>query len=242
MVLKNIFILIGIIVFLTLFYRLFLYKDRSINRFIAYFKQDRRYKFYIGYPLDTPEEWVEIKELDGEHVVTVEDNNIPLRRIRAFIVAYPNGEILDNKNLFPPLPPDIHIVRTSEEAIEDLITLNDLEEGRQYIAITYSKSISHPKDRNYYTTFLKNISNESIRVIKFGGYFKKNKSWKLGNFTKNFFTSEQFRNWYGLYEHEWIKPGQSVFDPNNWGGRPVIWAYFCETESGKQFIAGEILN
>ena len=57
-----------------------------------------------------------------------------------------------------------------------------------------------------------------------------------------FYSDEEFREWYGLKNAQWILPNETATDPNNYGGRPVLWAYFGETEDGEPFVAGAILN
>jgi hypothetical protein len=54
-------------------------------------------------------------------------------------------------------------------------------------------------------------------------------------------TAEDFEEWYGQ-TGDWIHPGQSVTDPNNFGSPPVLWAYYYETEEGKRFLTGGIIE
>lgn len=73
----------------------------------------------------------------------------------------------------------------------------------------------------------------------FGGYRKTGRYFQLSTITGHFFSAEDFRDWYGQ-PGEWIEPGRSVADPNNYGSPPCLWAYHCETEDGTKFLAGGI--
>jgi hypothetical protein len=57
--------------------------------------------------------------------------------------------------------------------------------------------------------------------------------------TGEYFTDQQFEEWYGVEADGWIQPGETVTDWDNYGGRgrQGIWAYFCEDEDGKEFIS-----
>lgn len=79
-------------------------------------------------------------------------------------------------------------------------------------------------------------------MLRFGGYSPQEDGWVLNNATGAFYTSDEFANWYGLCDAEWIVPGQTVIDRNNYGGRPTLWAYHCEFDDGTKFVAGQVLE
>ena len=51
-------------------------------------------------------------------------------------------------------------------------------------------------------------------------------------------SEQQFAEWYGVQSDGWIRVGETVSDPNNYGGTDNLWVYYFETESGKQFVVG----
>ncbi len=53
---------------------------------------------------------------------------------------------------------------------------------------------------------------------------------------RNFYSAGEFREWYSMGDREWIAPGESVTDTNNYGARPVLWAYWLETDNGEEFL------
>lgn len=76
-------------------------------------------------------------------------------------------------------------------------------------------------------------------MLKFGGYNLSGDQYVLNTITGDYFTAEDFLNWYGVDRDGWIKPGQTVSDPNNYGSGKGYWAYFCLNEQGDEFIIGE---
>ena len=48
--------------------------------------------------------------------------------------------------------------------------------------------------------------------------------------------------WLALGYGEWILPGQTVTDPDNWGKPPVVWVYNCTTEDGARVLVGGLLE
>lgn len=212
------------------------------GRLETYFKAGRDYQIFVGVPLDAPTAWQQIVGLEGGHLVAPDGQRFALREVRSFIVAYSSGEILDSLEAFQPLPPGTDFAQRLVGREQDVLDVESLAEGRQYVRITYGPCARRPMDRSHYTTMLKNVADERLRVRKFGGYVRKGRDWVCCNITGTLFTAEQFRVWYGMGEREWIEPGQEVSDPDNYGSRPVIWAYHCETESGRTFVAGARLE
>lgn len=200
------------------------------------------YSVLVGVPLSSPVKWATVTKIDNDTLSVDGCGSLPLSDVRAFIVAYPNGQLLDCNAGGLALPEGISGLSPSADADRDTLELADLELGKQYVKVKYGSSTSRPRDPNYYSTIVTNISNERIKVYRFAGYTKTSSGWTLFTVTNKFYSAEEFREWYGLRTNEWILPGESVNDPNNYGSRPVLWAYYCESESGKRFIAGSVLQ
>ncbi len=200
------------------------------------------YSIFVGVPLSSPTKWAEVTRINGDSLVVKGHGTVLIPDIKAFIVAYPNGQLVDGNTRGLPLPKGFTGLSPSAIPDRDILQLSDLKIGKQFLKIKYGKSPSHPNDRSHYSTSLVNITNERIKVNRFAAYIKTNRGWRLSTITKKFFSAQEFQEWYGLGSNPWIMPMQAVGDPNNYGAPPILWAYYCETESGKQFIAGAILQ
>ena len=200
------------------------------------------YLLFVGVPPAAPTQWTKVAET-GNDVLTINGcSTIRLSEVKAFVVAYPNGQLVDWNSEGLSLPEDIVGLSPSADADFDTLQLGDLDLGRQYIQVEYGRSETRPHDRDYYSTAITNISDEKIRVVRFAGYTKTSKGWRISTVSNKFFSAEEFQQWYRLRDGEWVLPGQSVVDPNNYGGRPVLWAYYCESGSGKRFVTGSVLK
>ena len=88
-----------------------------------------------------------------------------------------------------------------------------------------------------YRTTLRNLSSEPVRVLKFGAFVETDGHLVLHTVTGHFYSGDEFISWYGAPADGWIPPAGEVSDPDNYGG-PALWAYYCETKSGRQFVTG----
>ena len=207
----------------------------------TYLERDHSYRVYIGYPLDAPRRWMRIVRLDGDHLLLDDEQQVPVEHVGSFIVAYDNGEILDFEKLFPPLPEDVHSIDYAEVQVKHVLKPALLDSANGLAVVEYGPPRKGPDGRWHYSTALRNVGSEPLRVIKFGGYARRWWRWRLSTINGAFFYAEEFRSWYGMGEREWLEPGEQAEDPDNYGPPPVIWAYFCTTKSGIQFVAGKIL-
>lgn len=216
-------------------------KSTIAERLRAFADESNDYRFYIGIPPSSPTLWITVAKATDESFIVDGYDPISLSEITAFIVTYPNGQIVDCnlRNLL--LPEGITGLSPSAEADHDILALTDLQGAEEYIQVTYGRCPSRPNDPEHYSTTLRNISDEKIRINRFAGYVETSRGWELYTVTNQFYSAEEFQQWYGMRD-EWIVPGQPVTDLNNYGGLPVLWAYYCECESGKQFIAGAVLQ
>jgi hypothetical protein len=191
------------------------------------------YQIFVGVPFATPKQWAVAARQEEDSLNVQGHGSLRVSDVRAFAVAYAR-QLLDCELCGLPLPEDL--------SDSDFLHLGALEPGRAYIQITYGPSATRQRDRHYYATSLKNISTEGIRVRRFAGYRPSEEGWRLSTVTRQFYSAEEFCEWYGLGSSKWIEPGQVVTDPNNYGSPPVLWAYYCESASGQEFIAGGILE
>jgi hypothetical protein len=129
----------------------------------------------------------------------------------------------------------------AEDIIFATLDWRDLKPGKNYLAIRHLRNF---KDRQkpYYSTNVINRSSEPIRIDRFGTYIKIGRTLVLHTITGGFFSHQQFQEWYGLAQAEWIEPGQTVIDPNSHSHLGTHWAYFCTTASGRKFVASSAWN
>lgn len=212
------------------------------QRLAVLVSQRSDYRIQIGVPPEEPISWAVVSRV-ADGILTVEGHgDIPLTKVTAFVVAYPNGQLVDFELAGLPVPAGVTGLSRSRKRHHDLLQLADLEEGRKYIEIRYGPSRLRPNDRDHYSTTLVNVSRQRIRVLRFAGYTRTPEGWRLNTVTGSFYSAKEFREWYGLGLGEWIEPGKSANDPNNYGGPPVLWAYYCQTEDGNEFVAGGVLD
>jgi hypothetical protein len=196
----------------------------------------------VGVPPANPTAWAEVKRIDDSSVTLRDSRVLGLSAVTAYFVAYPGGTLADYQcSNELPVPEWVRFPEVPGPPDRDRLTAADLKEGQSIVRVEFGKSTSKPESRDHYSTTLTNVSRKRIRVLKFAGYSKAGDGFFLNTITSQFFTVEDFKEWYDL-KGEWIDPGQSVTDPNNYGGPPVLWAYYCEVEGGKQFITGGIIE
>ena len=208
----------------------------------TYLERDRGYRVYVGHPLDAPRCWMRVVRLDGDHLLLENEEQVPVERAESFIVAYDNGEILDFEKLIPSLPKDVHSIDHADVQVQHVLDPALLASAAGHAVVEYGSPRKGPDGRWHYSTTLRNVGAEPMRVIKFGGYARRWWRWRLNTINGAFFSAEEFRSWYGMGAREWLEPGERAEDPDNYGSPPVIWAYFCTTKSGKRFVAGKILT
>jgi hypothetical protein len=217
-------------------------EDSPGRRLLAHSRDREDYRLFVGMPPTTPGEWVEVAEI-RESSVTLRNNQVlDLKEVTAYFVTLPSGGPVDIRNPTKlPLPNWVKFPVQATTPEQDELTQEDLKEGRSLVRVAFGKSTSHPNSSDHYSTTLTNLSAMRVRVLKFGGYAKSGRVYSLNTITRQFFSAEDFRDWYGQ-DGEWIEPGQSATDPNNYGSPPVLWAYYCEAENGQQFVTGGVIE
>jgi hypothetical protein len=158
---------------------------------------------------------------------------------KAGLACYPNGEILCKFGKITHLPEGVtFLIEPRLNSHPMRYEKNRVRNGAGGALIQHASSKSQSGDpRYYYATRVTNQGSSRIRVIKFGPF-------DVGIFgvkrdpIKGYYTGEQFQNWYNVEDPAgWIQPGQTVFDPDNYGSGSGVWAYFFEDETGDCFIA-----
>ena len=214
---------------------------RSLGQTLLAHSRDRDdYRMFVGMPADDPVGWVEVVKINETSATLRNSERIGLSEVTAYFVAYPSGTLVERRcPNGPRLPKWVKGLYDSGIPDKDVLTAADLSEGLSLVRVEFGKSTSQPASRTHYSTTLRNVSQTRIRVLKFGGYTNAGNGFSLNTVTSRFFTAEDFKEWY-CQKGDWIAPGQSVTDPNNYGPLPCLWAYYCETEEGKEFLTGGI--
>ena len=216
--------------------------DTLGQRLLAHSRDRRDYRLFVGVPSANPTAWVEVARIEESSVKLRDNRVLDLSEVAAYFVAYPSGTLVDYRcpnDL--PVPEWVKFPEKSGVPDHDELTADDLKEGRSVVRVTFGKSRSKPGSRHHYSTTLTNLSTKRVQVLKFGGYTKVGKVFTLNTISQRFFTAEDFKEWYDQ-KGDWLEPGESVTDPNNYGSPPVLWAYYCEAEGGGKFVTGGIVE
>jgi len=214
------------------------YSNSAPVRLGIYLKQNRKYQIFIGYPLANPREWIRILNFNQTELSGKNGEKFSLDDVSSFIVTYPSGEIIDGELVLEPLPIGLFYIQSQERRKAEILIPTNLEAGNKLLKVIHKEVTERRK--GYYSTTLTNLSSEKIRVKKFAGYGYRSGIYILNTITGGYFSQQHFQEWYGVDEDGWLKPGQMVTDPNNYGGRNGYWVYFCVTQSGEEFVAGAL--
>jgi hypothetical protein len=237
--------LVGIIIAVVLLSRVPATQGKlgtSGQRLLAHSRDRNDYRLFVGVPPAYPTTWAEVGRIDDSSVSLRDSQVLGLADVTAYLVAYPSGELIDYRcpNELP-VPEWVTFPVDSGPPERDRLAATDLMEGLSLVRVAFGKSTSQPGSHHHYSTTLTNVSGKRVRVLKFGGYTKVGNGFSLNTITSRFFTSADFKEWYGQ-RGEWIDPEQSVTDPNNYGSPPMLWAYYCEAEGGKKFLTGGVVE
>ena len=205
-----------------------------INRLAAHSAHRRDYRLFVEALAICPDTWLEVDTATTAEVTLADGRRVPAREVRSFLVAYPNGELLDGHNLFAPLPTGIYAKDfTADTGVLPPAAPAEWERGRQYASVTHGSAAPHPTEAGIlqYATTLRNVGGERFRVLHFGGY---GPGRNLAPGKR--YSAEDFVQWYGTRPDGWVAPGESVTDASNWSVPGITWAYFCVTEAGTIFV------
>ena len=212
------------------------------HRLLAHSRDRNDYRMFVGVPPANPTAWTEVARIDDLSVTLSNFQVIDLRAVTAYFVAYPSGTLVDYQSSNELSVPDwVKFLKNMRPADRERLTAADLTAGQSQVRVEFGKSTSEPNSRHHYSTTLTNASGNRVRVLKFAGYTKTGNEFYLNTITSQFFTANDFKGWYSQ-KGEWIEPGESVTDPNNYGSPNALWAYYCEAEGGKKFLTGGIID
>ncbi|MDP6111082.1 MAG: hypothetical protein QGG53_04370, partial [Planctomycetota bacterium] len=147
-------------------------------------------------------------------------------------------QVLSASETFLPLPEGVEFVEEPPHRRHDILNFSHLAQGVEFVRISFGPCSSRPGASDYYSTTIENISAVRIRVLRFGGFSKQWNSYRLNTINGDYFSDDEFINWYDAPLDGWIEPGESVCDPNNYGGDDCYWVYYFKTEGGEEFAAG----
>ena len=206
-------------------FRLFASRKKNLER-IALFTKYKRFRYFFL----VDNKWTEGIYKNGNFYNLIDRSVIT--NLKHYIVSYKNGNIVHETKTFSEYPDEITFMRYGGEN-KTVFTKAELTDGNSLFKMEFSKSPIYPEDKNYYESAITNLSNQKIQVLKFGGFEKVDSNkYVLNTITGDFFNSSDFNNWYMDSSVLWINNCETVFDPVNYGGNNLRWAYQIKTESG----------
>ncbi len=198
---------------------------------------ERNLTIYVGWPLEEPKEWKEVKTYDRERLVLVGGGSVPAVEVRSYLLVYPNREVLTGANVFYPLPAVVTLLEP-RDGLRPPIPLDpeQMKYGGTLCQVSNSAFRRDPQGKAIYATTLKNLSKQRIRIEKFIAVRQVNGVYLASTVSGSYYTAEQFTAWYAVPADGWIPAGGSVADESNYGSGDGLWAYFGRTEEGRPFI------
>ena len=214
---------------------------RVDNRLSVRLKARPDLRVYVGVPIEKPDRWQRATQYTSDEVM-LGNEAVSVEKVMAFVVAYPNGQMLDAEMHGLGLPEGLTGLSPGKPASEH-ITLDprDAARGLELIDVQYSPSPANPDSVSHYSTAVTNRAGEPIRITRFGAFVKLDGEYRLSTVTGSYFSAEEFIQWYQAPADGWLPDGFTATDPDNYGSPEVIWAYFAETKSGKKLVTGRLL-
>ncbi len=199
--------------------------------------RSRNCSVYIGTPPSAPTSWQKARAFDKKHITLENGSRIRVQDVVAYLVVYPNGEILKSRNIFYPLPDGVRgLEALTTERIYYRFDPIEVDRGNSVCRVT-NGDFRQDGQKNIYRTTLTNLSDQFIRILKFASFVvSSDQQYRLNTVSGDFYSCDQFAAWFAAADG-WIAPGKSVFDDANYGSGNGVWAYFGETESGEKFVA-----
>ena len=148
-----------------------------------------------------------------------------------YVVAYANGEIIENHVYTNDLPPGTtyisgvpyRVVKMPQCVVDD-----------PRVRIVHEPSVYHQHGR--YCTKVTNTGEIAFRVNRFAAFSKAGffGGYRLSTISNDWFSHEQFMCWYNA-KAEWLEPQSTVADQDNFGSGNGYWVFEIEFE-GKETI------
>ena len=214
--------------------------QNGLPRLAYYSSEIGRYSLWVSVSDDSPVEWARARAATSAAVELEDGRSVALVDVSAYAVTYPSGMVVD---IMPetarPFPPGATFPEDVRPRESYSLRVADVQPGRLRVPVSFGRSGGHPEDARYYTTTLHNAGEEAVRVVRFGGFADRGTTYELSTITGGFFPAAYFRDWYAVPDPDgWLQAGESVSDPNNYGGLDSLWAYEIETASGERFWTG----
>jgi hypothetical protein len=194
------------------------------------------YDLRIGVPTDRPTAWARALRYTADEIVTAE-GTVAVTQVRHFVIAYPNGQILDAVRGRLPVPDGLAPLAPRPEAPAAPIDAAEVARGLARVLVAHAPSRARPTSRVDYQTSLTNRMAEPVRISRFAAFSDVRGALVLTTVTGTWFTDAEFIAWYGAPADGWIAPGATVADPDNYGAA-CLWVYACEAASGARFMTG----
>lgn len=226
----------------------------AARRLAVYASHGRPYRMFIGYrqketgleasgmivprSADRGHQWLTVETADEEGVTLDNGTRVPLQGIEAFLVAYPSGRIVDAHAPFEPLPPGVHLPERTPAVDEDVIALEELSAGNEWLRVAFEPPDLPEPIEGRWGIRVTNTGPEAIRVVSFGVYDCDGDLCHLATESGAAYTAEDFLEWFDREERPWLEPGETVWDPNGFGKGGQAWAFYFETKSGDDLVAG----
>ncbi len=146
---------------------------------------------------------------------------------RDYVVVYPNGEILENLANTKDLPLGTHYIPFVPHKVVKMPKCI-IDDPR--VKIVHEPSAYHQQGR--YCTKLTNTGDIPFKVNRFSAFRKRGffSGYRLSTVSNDWFSHEQFTCWFNA-KSQWILPGSTVADQDNYGFGNGYWVFEIEFEN-----------
>jgi len=149
-----------------------------------------------------------------------------------YVVAYANGEIIENQSNARSLPPGVsYIVGVPYQVVR----MPPCVGNDPRVRIVHEPSIYHERGR--YCTKVTNTGEVPFRVNRFASFSRAGLfgGYRLSTITNDWFSHEQFMCWYNA-KAEWLSPQSTVVDEDNFGFGNGYWVFEIEFEGEETIL------
>ncbi len=180
-----------------------------------YIREEQEFLIYIHASAD---EW-EVYEPDR--------HGTPESIHEGYVVAYLNGEVLEDCANTESLPPGIDYIKVFKKNQE--VMPQCVDDAR--VKIQHEPSPYHPSD-GHYCTRIRNMGSVPFKVRRFAAFRAIGRQYRISTVSNSWFTEDQFRNWFNQ-KTEWLAPGDEAVDQDNYGSGNGYWVFEIEFDTGE---------
>lgn len=197
-------------------------------------EQPSNTRYYVSLKNQSAGIWHTLKTSQASTLILQDGQRVTLEQVRAFVVAYPSGEVLAT-SMPPPkkLPAGTFFARPTSEGAGNKLSDADIEAVSSDVKVEFGEVRRSKSRGDIYETKVVNKGKVPIRVTHFGAYSRQGHEWILNTIVEGFFTTQRFQEWYGVSGDGWLEPGAFGVDRENYGPNS-LWVYFYETRDGQQ--------